>query len=194
MEISAILLAAGNSSRLGRAKQLLQFKGKSLIRRILAHVIDAGIPDPIIVLGARFQEINLHILKHYPLLRIIENTSWQQGMASSLQKGLSLVPSSSDAVLICLSDQPLIPASHYAQMIQSFKQNNKMVVSAYKEGIGVPAVIPLKYLEELNALSGEKGAKYVLRKYKDQAIHLPCPEAAYDIDTEEDYRRMVEMN
>lgn len=193
MEISSIILAAGNSSRLGRAKQLLILQGKSLILRCISTLSEIGISAPIIVLGARFEKIKTHIVDQYPDLPIIENPNWEQGMSTSLQKGISLLAPTCKAVLICLSDQPLIPANHLMEMIETFRSTQKMVVSAYNDDIGVPALIPMSYLEELKTLTGKKGAKYLLRKYRKEAIELSCPQAAYDIDTEADYRRIVEM-
>lgn len=194
MKISAIVLAAGSSSRLGRAKQLLLFKGKSLIQKCIENLFEIGINKPVVVLGARFEEINTHLLRHFPEIQIRKNTAWEKGMAGSLQTGLSGLTAEYDAILICLSDQPLIPSAHYINMMDSFRKSRKMIVSSYNDDLGVPAIIPKKYFKEIMNLSGAKGAKYLLRKYKDEALYIPCPEAAYDVDTEEDYRRIVEMN
>lgn len=194
MKISAIVLAAGSSSRLGRAKQLLIFKGKSLIQNCIENLFEIGIKKPIIVLGARFEKINAHLNQHFPEIHICKNPVWEKGMAGSLQTGLSALAAEYDAVLICLSDQPLIPSSHFTSMMDAFQQSHKMIVSSYNEDVGVPAIIPKKYFEEIMNLSGKKGAKYLLRKYKEEALSITCPEAAYDVDTEEDYRRIVERN
>jgi len=193
MKISAIMLAAGNSSRLGRAKQLLPFQGKSLITHSLDKLHQLELYQKVVVVGAYAEKIKDHLGEDYPDLQVVENKGWLQGMASSLQKGLQVLDAVNDAVLICLADQPLIPVAHLEDMIAKYRVLEQLVISAYNQDIGVPALIPSRYFPELSTLQGQKGAKFLLLKYQSDSSIIPCPSAAFDIDTEEDYRRIVDM-
>ncbi|MDW3647451.1 MAG: nucleotidyltransferase family protein [Bacteroidia bacterium] len=194
MKISAIILAAGSSSRLGRAKQLLKYKNKSFIQQLIDKLEKAGISKPITVLGARFEKISQHIKDTQINTRIVENPKWKEGMSSSLIAGINSLEKEVDGVLICLSDQPLIPLSHYQQLLDSFKENQKLITSLYQKSVGVPAVIPQIYFQEILQLEGKAGAKYILKKYQKESILIPCEEAGWDVDTDEDYRRIVDAN
>ncbi|MEM8889277.1 MAG: nucleotidyltransferase family protein [Bacteroidota bacterium] len=194
MKISAIILAAGSSSRLGRAKQLLKYKNKSFIQHLIEKLEKTGISNSIIVLGARYGKIKQHLKEIEFQGKIVENKQWEQGMSTSLIKGIKALDKNTDAALLCLTDQPLIPPGHYQELIASFKKEQKLISSLYKDSPGVPALIPRKYFEEILQLEGQSGAKYVLRKYQTESILIPCQEAELDVDTEEDYRRIVDAN
>ena len=194
MKISAIILAAGSSSRLGRAKQLLKYKNKSFIQQLIEKLEKTGISNPIIVLGARFEKISQHIDELSLSTQIVENRNWENGMSGSLIKGLESLEKDVDAALICLSDQPLIPLSHYQQLLATFRRTPKLISSYYQDSVGVPALIPKRYFSEILQLEGKGGAKFILRKYQKESILIPCQEAGWDVDTEEDYRRIVDAN
>ena len=194
MKISAIILAAGSSSRLGRAKQLLKYKNKSFIQHLIKKLEKIGISNPIIVLGARYANIQQHLKEIRFKGLVVENKQWEKGMSTSLIKGISSMDSTSEAALLCLTDQPLIPLSHYQELISSFEKEQKLIVSFYNNSPGVPALIPRKYFDEILQLKGQGGAKYILRKYQTESVLIPCKEAELDVDTEEDYRRIVDAN
>lgn len=194
MKISAIILAAGSSSRLGRAKQLLKYKNKSFIQHLIEKLEKIGISNPIIVLGARYANIHQHLNEIAFKGIVVENKQWEEGMSTSLIKGLSSLDTTSDAALLCLTDQPLIPQSHYQKLLASFEKEQKLIVSFYNNSPGVPALIPRKYFDEILQLKGQGGAKYILKKYRAESLMIPCKEAELDVDTEEDYRRIVDAN
>ena len=194
MKISAIILAAGSSSRLGRAKQLLKYKNKSFIQHLIKKLEKTGISNPIIVLGARYTRIRQHLEELDFKGTIVENINWEQGMSTSLISGIGVLEKDVDAALICLSDQPLIPISHYQSLISHFEKEQSLVSSFYKDAPGVPALIPRKFFSEILQLQGKGGAKFILKKYQSESILITCREAELDVDTEEDYRRIVDAN
>ena len=194
MKISAIILAAGSSSRLGRAKQLLKYKNKSFIQHLIKKLEKTGISNPIIVLGARYASIHQHLKEIEFQGKVVENKEWKKGMSTSLIKGIKALDKDTDAAILCLTDQPLIPLNHYQKLLSNFEKEQKLIASLYRDAAGVPALIPRKYFEEILQLHGQGGAKYVLRKYHADSILIPCKEAALDVDTEEDYRRIVDAN
>ncbi|MEL6255563.1 MAG: nucleotidyltransferase family protein [Bacteroidota bacterium] len=194
MKISAIILAAGSSSRLGRAKQLLKYKNKSFIQHLIEKLAETGISNPIIVLGARYEAIKTHIEGLPNKSTLIKNENWEQGMSTTLASGIKALEDDIDAILICLSDQPLIPTNHYSKLLDAFKENQKLVSSFYQDSVGVPALIPRKYFQEILQLKSKSGAKYILKKYKEESVLIPCKEASLDVDTEEDYRQIVDAN
>ena len=102
--IVGILLAAGEASRMGKAKQLLHYQGQTLIHRAVMSLLHAPCDRIVVVLGAHADSIRPG-LTHLPV-KIIHNPDWQEGMSSSIKKGMSLVPENADAVMISLVDQP----------------------------------------------------------------------------------------
>lgn len=192
MNIYGILLAAGESKRLGRAKQLLDFKGKSLLQISIERFHKIGIKNIQLVLGARFEQIQSHVLVSYPEISILHNTEWETGMASSLKKGLISLSEDCDGVFVSLSDQPLIPIGHFEKMKETFLNSGKLICSFYNHKAGVPVIIPKKYFSELIDQEGKAGARYLIRKFADESIQIPCPEAAFDIDTEQDYQKLLQ--
>ncbi|MEM6801505.1 MAG: nucleotidyltransferase family protein [Bacteroidota bacterium] len=191
MNISAILLAAGESSRLGRAKQLLDLKGKSLLEISIERLLETGIHKIQLVLGARFEQISAHVLETFPEINILYNAHWETGMAGSLKIGLQNLREDCEGAFVSLSDQPLIPKTHFLEMKEAFLHSGKLISSFYNHKAGVPVIIPAKYFSELANHKGEVGARYLIRKYADESIRIPCPMAAFDIDTEEDYQKLL---
>jgi len=188
-----IILAAGGSRRLGRAKQLLMYEGQTLLNRIVSTFSALPLQDLCLVYGARQLELaaaldDLGVNK-------VHNPNWETGMSSSLQLGLgALLERNSDlqSVLISLVDQPLITKAHFEEMIRLHQQHpGAIIAAAYDEVWGVPVIFPQAFFEELLSQNGRVGAKKILKKYASQVIPFFCPAAAFDIDTEADYQRLL---
>lgn len=183
--VGIILLAAGESRRLGTPKQLIPFRGKTL----LAHTVDTALASQcqpvIIVLGA-----NAHLLKNEIPTSVIaiENPRWPEGMSSSIHAGLNALDSKTDAVILMLCDQPLITTD----LLNQFTTHARaaIVAAEYNGTVGVPALFPRDVFPELLALRGPQGAKQVLIRHIDNVIKIHCAEAAIDIDTAADLERL----
>ncbi len=186
--IAAIVLAAGSSSRLGQPKQLLKVRGKSLVGIAVENCLNSGIDRAIVVLGFNNEAV-VEVLRDYPVKTLV-NQNWEKGMGHSLSFGLNHLTSlwpDIDGLLIQLCDQPFIPESHFVKLIHLFLKGEKSIIaSLYKDTFGPPLICDKRYFPELEKLDGDKGAKSIFQKYKEELYLEPCPECAADIDKPED--------
>jgi molybdenum cofactor cytidylyltransferase len=194
-KIGLIILAAGASSRMGEPKQLLRINGNSLIVNLLDLVKKFSFTQQVLVLGANAELIQAEIQSYnFP---ITINADWAEGMASSIQSGLNhLLNQNTDleAVMILLIDQPLLKKTLLEEMIEKFESTESdLVACAYNQILGVPAIFSRELFPELLALSGEAGARKVIKKFENQAISVPFPEGALDLDTPEDYEKLLKL-
>ena len=194
LQIPLILLAAGESKRMGTPKQLLQYKGGSLIRHAVSEAIASSCSPIVIVLGANSDRL-ISEIDDLPV-HTVYNLKWQQGMSSSIVTGINTLLDMKhdfDAVIVALADQPLITAQNYNCLVKSYYQNHvKAVASKYNDTVGVPALFDRTLIPELLQMKHQGGAKQILYKYSDRAFNLNLPEAAIDIDTPADYQKLVE--
>jgi molybdenum cofactor cytidylyltransferase len=189
-QIGGLLLAAGGSRRFGSPKQLLQFHGKSLLRRAAETLVKSQCDPVIVVLGAEFEKSNAEIFD-LPL-GIVVNEDWRSGMSSSIRTGLRellRVEPNLAATVITLCDQPHITAEHIDLLIKEHKQTGAAVVAAeYGGTTGVPALFSASLFNDLLALRGDQGARHLIRD-GDDATTIKLDEAAFDIDTRDDLNR-----
>jgi len=191
-----ILLAAGSSSRMGQPKQLLPWGAGTLIEHQIQRLLQTG-EDLIVVLGAN-ADLILPLLQKYSVIVAI-NHAWESGMGSSISCGinqLELHYPNAEAVLITLADQPLIPSSHFNDMLKSFSEGHQQIIaSTSSEGwLGVPVLFDKCYFSELCNLRGEKGAKSLIQKYPGQIKALECNEIIKDIDTLDSYFNLYQKH
>jgi molybdenum cofactor cytidylyltransferase len=189
--ISAILLAAGESRRMGRPKQLLAWQGRTLLQHALESVIDSDAGEIVLVLG---HEADL-IRKSLPALpiKIVINPDYIQGMASSLRQGLLAMDPESEAFLVLLADQPAIGPEIINTLIRLFRQADPkrgIVRPAYRGRQGHPVLISVRYLQEALQLQGDVGAREILLNHPGDVLEIEVDRDAVlkDIDTPEEYR------
>jgi molybdenum cofactor cytidylyltransferase len=187
-----IILAAGSSSRMGSPKQQLVFQQETLLQ----HAIKAatGIQDAvvIVVVGAN-QEVITPGINEETIL-VVNNLNWEEGMASSIKKGIESleVYSEVDSALLMLCDQPFVTSALLQQMIQLKTESDSPIVAcAYRETIGAPVLFDISQFPELSTLQGQEGAKKVIFKHQDKVQVLPFENGGIDIDTPEDYQRLI---
>jgi molybdenum cofactor cytidylyltransferase len=188
--IGIVLLAAGNSSRMGKPKQLLAYRGTTLLRHAALTAIATGFAPVVVVLGAEGERCRAEIadLPVHPVV----NTDWEKGMGTSIRAGIAelvRVAPETGAALIMLHDQPLISAAKLQKLAGAWKPGSCAVASAYGGTIGVPALFARELFGELTALSGHQGARRVLEAHRERVIEMEMPEALHDIDTPEDYKQ-----
>ena len=185
-----VILAAGASTRMGRAKQLLEVEGESLLHRIIRIGQEAGFYPLIVVTGARRADIAAH-LEQQPVQQA-HNTDWETGMGSSVSTGVSAalgLVADAPAVGFVLTDQPYVSAPLLRAMkARLFGTNAIGIAATYQQTLGVPAIFRKPLYPELLQLKGHKGAKPVLRRYARQLIAHPFPEGDIDLDTPEDWQ------
>lgn len=183
--VGVIILAAGESSRLGQPKQLVPFRGRSLIRVVVESALNSVCQPVVVVLGADADRIRPEISQE---ARAVENPEWIEGMASSIRRGVESIEAQVDAVILMLCDQPLIDAEVLNRFAE--KADAALVAAEYDGTIGVPALFGSEFFGELRALRGKEGAKKILLANAKQVVRIACREAALDIDTAADVQRL----
>ena len=195
MDTAIIILAAGNSSRLGRPKQLLAYKNKPLLQVVSDAALQTSFRPVTIVLGAYKNEIEKQI---NGTLNYVINDHWQKGMASSIAAGLAATLELSPGlqqVIIAVSDQAFISHEIFEQLYQQQQLSDKgIVASQYGETSGTPVLFREKYFADLLSLQGDSGAKSILKAYPDDIATITFEKGEMDIDTEEDYKKLIELS
>ncbi len=190
--IGIIVLAAGASRRMNAPKQLLQFDGKTLLRRAVETAVESNYKPVVVVLGANFENVRAEI-EDLPL-EIIFNQDWQRGLSSSIKIGLEnllRIAPNITAVMITLADQPFVTANHINLFTEKFYHSDNLIIAAeYNETRGVPALFSSEVFSDLRELSGDKGAKLILEKFSERLATIKLPEAAFDIDTPQDFANL----
>ena len=195
-----ILLAAGGSTRLGSPKQLLVYEGKTLLRRAAEAALASGGKPVVVVLGAGAAEARRAVdgLE----VTTVENAGWAQGMGGSVRQGMAAVEAlwreagdpGPDGVLLTLCDQPRVGAEALGRIASAFtsaRREETIAAAAYEGTVGVPVLFGRAYFEALRTLPEEAGAKGLLRRHAERVVAVPLPEGAVDIDTREQFERLM---
>ncbi len=191
--ISGILLAAGESRRMGSPKALLLYQGRTFIERICTAFLTAGVDELIVVLGARAAELRQALPTH-PSLRPVENSRYFQGQLSSLTTGIGALSPESEAAVVNLVDHPLVTAETIKALIDSFRAAPlPILIASYHGRRGHPVLFSSQVYGEILAAPLDQGAKVVVRKDPSRVreIQLDDPGILADIDTPEDYSRYI---
>lgn len=192
MLIEAVILAAGESKRMGKPKLLLPFGEKTIIEAVVTHVIQSKADDVLVVLGGDSEKIKEKI-KHIPV-RITVNPHYRKGMLSSAQWGFNAVQKGTRGVLVCLGDQPSIPSYVMDKVIHSFKVSKRgIVIPTFQKNRGHPVLIDVKYRSEIENLSLDTGLRGLVYNHPEDALEVEVntPSILRDIDNPEDYRKEV---
>ncbi|WP_295211874.1 nucleotidyltransferase family protein [uncultured Chryseobacterium sp.] len=187
---AVIILAAGSSSRLGEPKQVLNYKGKTLLR----HTADEAllITEKVVVVTG---EENPQITEQITGLHHVRNENWSEGMASSLKVGLKETLQrfpETEQLIFTVCDQPFITSSVFKALIEKKNTSPKgIIASAYAETLGVPVLFSSSYIQELLTLKGQEGARKLILHYLDDTDSIPFEQGRWDIDTPEDYKKLI---
>lgn len=192
--IAAIILAAGTSSRMGEPKQLLPFKGVSLIRTVTQNVLDSAVDEVLVVSGCNAAEVNAEI-DDLPV-KIVYNPDYKLGQGTTLALGAGLVNPAAELFLVFMCDQPLINADIINELIKEYKHRNCLALRPLYDGQpGHPVIFAGPLLQAMQSLGGDEGARKILRGLGDQAVELPVPyeEVVFDVDTPEAYQKLTHL-
>jgi molybdenum cofactor cytidylyltransferase len=183
---SAIIVAAGGSTRMGRPKLSLPVRGTPMIRLAAQAALASRCREVVVVLGT-------HADHYRPLLdgldvRIVENPDPGEGLGSSIRRGVEALSPDATGVVILLADQPFVGADVIDRLVEvAATEGRRIVASAYHGTVGVPAYFDRAFFLELLTLEGDRGARSVIERYPKEGVALPLPEsAAADVDTAED--------
>jgi len=186
--VAGLLLAAGEGSRLGRPKALVEFRGGTLAARGVATLRQAGADPVLVVTGAAPLHLDGTHTVHNPL--------WATGMGSSLKAGLAALSAQSNAtaVVITLADQPLVTAATIQRLIDAHEQGAAVAVAAYHGKPRNPVLLAREHWAEVAALAdGDTGARPFLRANPGLVTLVECADTGRpdDIDTQADLDRLL---
>ncbi len=192
----AIVLAAGGSTRSNTPKQLLTFRGTSLLRHAVEIALGSGCRPVHVVLGARGCRL-AEAIRGLPVVPV-HNPRWDTGLGSSIRCGVRaalIAEPDLEAVILMTVDQPLVTSAVIEQLVSCYREGNPPAVAcSYESTLGVPALFDRALIPSLLALKGDRGAKEVILGQGDAVTLFQCPEAGYDIDTESDLPELPEMS
>ena len=195
MKVSAIILAAGQSSRMENGnKLLLPINEIPMINHVCNTVLTAEL-DPVVVVTGFESDLVTQAIPT-AINDIIYNSHWQSGMASSIYEGLSALPQNVDGNMIVLGDMPMISKDTLTLLIDEFIMLNgqHIIYPIYEERQANPVIFPKKYFQEILSSTGDRGCKKVLKQYPDDAVgvSIGSPEVVFDCDSEDNYFRLLE--
>lgn len=187
--ILPIVLSAGESRRMGRPKLFLPLYGSTLLRlaaQAAQELTRDG--DVLIVTGAYDAEIREH-LGDDPRLIYVHNPNWRTGMSSSIISGVSIASMLGPThYFITLADQPSMGAESLAFLAdESLRFPERIIATRYPERLGVPAIFPIAYTDELKSLNGKFGARQLIAQKGEQVRAITFNKPPVDLDTWEEY-------
>ncbi|MBI2872204.1 MAG: nucleotidyltransferase family protein [Chloroflexi bacterium] len=188
--VSAVLLAAGESTRMGDHKALLPWQGTTLLEYQARSLLDGGCTEVVVVLGFQSARLRPHVLDD-PRVRSVLNRRYRQGKTASIRAGLRGIDRAAEGVLIVGVDQPR-PPELVAQLLAAFRQSGApLVVPAYRGRRGHPVLFSAGLLPELMRISEEReGLREVVERYRAQrlVVESDCPLVTVNINTPEEYQ------
>jgi len=182
-----IVLAAGGSSRLGRPKQFVRVRGRSLLARTLVTAQRVTPQRVIVVVGASRARARAVVRRSSPRTIVIANTRWRAGMSGSLARGIAALPRDARAALLLTVDQPAVDARALRRLIARWSRRPaRPAAASYSGRLGVPAILTRGVWRAARRASGDVGAREILRSNAGRVTAVALPEAAIDIDTQTD--------
>jgi molybdenum cofactor cytidylyltransferase len=185
---TAVILAAGTSTRMGTAKQLLPLDDRPLLQHVLDHVRASAVKEIVLVLGFAAEEIRRKI--DVQKARVVLNESYRQGMGTSLKAGLSAVDPQSAGALIVLADQPFVRPATLDRLIAEHRRSKaQIVIPTYRGFRGNPVLLDRSVFAEVMALDGDTGCRAIFGDHLDGIVKLPVDDAGIllDIDRQSDF-------
>ena len=194
--MAGIVLAAGASRRMGRPKQVLEFRGTTLLRRVAQEALATPSLSRVLVVVGAHAPISRAVLKGLSV-EIVENRDWARGQGASLAAGVRALrhraPETAAAVVL-LCDQPLVTAASIALLVKTHRRTGARIVASRRgQRLETPVLLSFPFFDELCALDGDQGTKEILRRHRHLAMGLALPGAGVDVDTVEDYGRLMAL-
>jgi len=189
----AVILAAGESKRMGKPKLLLPFGESTIIGTVVNNTIQSKADKTLVVLGSDEDKV-IEKIDDLPV-KITVNTNFREGMLSSIQWGFESLAENTRAVLVVLGDQPSISSSVINKIIDGYNQTEKgIVLPVYNKKRGHPIIIDMKYRDEVKQLSPDIGMHELIHNHTEDVLEVEVgtQRILNDIDTVEDYNKEIE--
>ncbi|TRO61475.1 nucleotidyltransferase family protein [Candidatus Bathyarchaeota archaeon] len=196
IRISGILLAAGESKRMGKPKLILNLGKSNIINATIDNLLKSEIYELIIVLGHEAQKIESSLSTQDKRIKFVTNKNYREGMSTSIKCGVLTTSKESEAFLIALGDQPLISPKVINRLIEKYQSSKVGIVTVMHKSLrGHPVLISKKYVKELLSLNGDIGARDLLKQHLDDtaSIKIESSEEFFDIDRTQDYEELKKI-
>ena len=192
-DVVAILLAAGQSRRMGAFKPLLPFGKTTVIGSCISNLRSGGVPDVIVVAGHRADELKAR-LGDLASDHFVVNPDLQSEMSASIACGVRALPATARAVLVALTDQPAIPPAVIKNIIKAWRAGAKLIIPQFNERGGHPVLVDLEFRNQLLTLDSQRGLKALFDAHQSQVHRLEVDSSysARDLDTWDDYAALHE--
>jgi molybdenum cofactor cytidylyltransferase len=187
--ISAILLAAGQSRRMGDFKQLLQYQGKTFVGCCVDNLLASGVDDIVVVTGHREAEVRQALAGRK--IKFVYNADYQTGMSSSIKCGVQSLDEKTRAILIALADQPQIHSGSIGKIIAAYeKEQPLVVVPRHAKRRGHPIILDARLRKEIMGLDPSQGLRQIVQAHKDETFYVEMGNDAVliDFDYPQDYQ------
>ena len=186
--ITAIVLAAGESKRMGEPKMLLPWGKSTVLQTVISTLQSAGVDDILVVTGGAHQQVDMLIGKS---VQTVYNENYAEGeMLSSLQAGLVVKKDEASAALICLGDQPQVQIRSVQHILQTYKESQApIIVPSYQLHRGHPWMVARKLWDDILKMRAPKTLRDFLNRHQKDILYLELdtPTILQDLDTKEDY-------
>ena len=192
--ISAIVLAAGESKRMGQTKQLLDWEGRTILQRVLENLSRSQVDEVILVLGHEAERIQQTLDTHK--VKVVINRNYKEGMITSIQQGLINLDDKVEAFFIVLADQPAVGPEVFDRLIGEFRQaspQKSIVLPTFRGRRGHPALFGAKYKKEALRIEGDVGFRQVFQEHPEEilTVEMDTDSILQDIDTLDDYQKQL---
>jgi molybdenum cofactor cytidylyltransferase len=186
-----IILAAGNSTRMGEPKQLMMYKNKTFLQHIIEEAKNASLDPVICVVGYQSELVTKSISGTGA--SIVYNNQWPEGMGSGIAAGIKqLLLSDADSVILSVSDQPYISSDLFRTMAEWKDKSGKGIVACtYAGTLGTPVLFTKDYFDRLISLNGDLGAKSIVKMNLPDVCPVEFEKGIVDIDTKQDYKKLI---
>ncbi|GIV96937.1 MAG: hypothetical protein KatS3mg057_1594 [Herpetosiphonaceae bacterium] len=189
--IAGVLLAAGASTRLGRPKQLLDWRGIPLVRHVAQQALGSRLDTLYVVVGAHAEKIAA-ALENLPVV-LIRNEHYAEGQSTSLRAGIAALPPQTQLAIMLLVDQPFVTSTLINRLIDAADACDAQIIAPQIAGRRAnPVLFKAPLFPALLEVQGDQGARQVIAAYRQQTHLIPVEDPALgeDIDTLEDYERL----
>lgn len=194
IRIAGVVLAAGDSSRMGRPKQTLPFRGKTILEAVVDTALSSSLSRVVVVLGRHAAELN-DLLAGRPV-ELVTNPDYLRGQSTSTKLGLQAVQDHADAALFLLGDQPLVSLATIESLLEAYRQQQSPIIQPVFAGRrGNPVLFGRETYAHFAALADDQGARALFKLYGGRVRQLPVPDPYihFDIDTEADYLHLQQL-
>ena len=185
--VAALVLAAGQSARMGTNKLLADVGGQPIIRAVVSQIATSPVEKVIVVTGRDADHIGKAV--DHLGVETVHNPDFAHGLSTSLKRGLEAVPPDIDAVVVCLGDMPMVDAPVIARLIAAYNpaEHRSICVPVHQGERGNPVLWGRQHLDALKGLTGDHGARVLFDRYADELVEVSMPDRAVltDIDTPE---------